>query len=260
MGHIRLGPLLATKRWREVIAALGGGDNVSEIAGSAALAAESGLKIAAVDPLVLYSLSLLAEIPLAARGPEFVQDLQALGLDIAGAPSLVELTAALSKAVDAKAFEIGERSDLGEIGQMAAIESVSRVVGAALPSLFEPTAEDVRHAVGRLASGNGFALLARCFFAELTERTLNFYLSRALPDHVGPTARFEDDAGRIRFSNDVARHCWEAAEIVETFSGGWYGKTVYQEGGLTPDKIKGFSAFALQKVRRELKVRRDAGQ
>lgn len=260
MGHIRLGPLLATKRWRDVIAALEGGGNVSEIAASATLAAEGGLKIAAVDPLVLYSLSLLTEIPLAARGPDYVRDLQALGLNVSSAPSLIELTSALSQAVDAKALKIGERSDLGEIGQMAAIESVNRIVGAALPSLFGPTAEDVRHAVGRLASGNGFALLARCFFAQVTERTLNFYLSRALPDHVGPAARFDDDAARVRFSNDIARHCWEAAEIVEKFSGGWYGKAVYQEGGLTPDKIKGFSAYALQKMRRELKVRRDAGQ
>ncbi len=260
MGHIRLGLLLATKRWREVVATLEGGGNVAEVAASAALAAEGGLKFAAGDPLVLFSLSLLTELPLAARGPEFVADLRALGLDVSDAPSLIELTAAFSRAVDEKAFELGGRSDLGEIGQMAAVESVNRVVGAALPSLFGPRTEDVQHAVGRLASGSGFALLARCFFAQLTERTLNFYLSRALPDHVGPGARFEDDAARQRFSNDLARHCWEAAEIVEAFAGGWYGKAVYQEGGITPAKLKGFSAYALRKIRSELKARRDAEQ
>ena len=258
MGHIRLGTLPATKRWRDVVATLEGGGNVAEVAVSATLAAEGGLKLAANDPLVLFSLSLLTEIPLAARGPEFVGDLRALGLDVPDAPSLIDLTSALSRAIDAKALALGERTDLGEIGQMAAIESVNRLVGAALPSLFGPTAEDVRHAVAGLASGKGFALLARCFFAQLTERTLNFYLSRALPDHIGPGARFDDSADQERFSHDLARHCWESAKIVEAFAGGWFGKTVYQEGGLTPEKTKGFSAYALQKIRSELKARRDA--
>lgn len=258
MGHIRLGPLPATKRWRDVIGALESGGNVAEVAASAALAAEGGLKLLAAEPLVLFSLKLLIEIPLAARGPQFIEDLRALGLDVPDAPSLIDTTSALSRAIDAKAHAMGQRSDLGEIGQMAAIESLNRLVGAALPSLFEPNPEDVRHAVAGLGSGHGFALLSRYFFTQLTERTLNFYLSRALPDHIGPSARFEDSANQRQFSHDLARHCWEAAEIVETYSGGWFGKTVYQEGGLTSEKIRRFAAYGLQKIRSELRARRDA--
>lgn len=260
MGHIRLGNLPKSKRWREVVAALAEGEDVANIAARAALASENALNQVGADPLVLHIVSLLTELPLAARGPAFVADLQELGLEVSGAPSLLEITSAFSDAVDEWAFEYGDRSDLGEIAHMAAVESLTRVAGANLPSLFEPTPDEVRHGLGRLASGQGFAALAQYFFAQLTERTLNYYLSRELPNHVGPSARFPTDRERQRFNDDLSRHCWEAARIVNAFAGGWYGKTVYQEGGLTPDKVRGFTSFALKKMRLELRKRRDAGE
>ena len=68
---------------------------------------------------------------------------------------------------------------------MAAVESLTAMVAPTLPSLFEPRPEEVQPAIGRLAGGDRFAALAREFFACLTQRSLDYYLSRELSNHIG---------------------------------------------------------------------------
>jgi hypothetical protein len=170
----------------------------------------------------------------------------------------MDVAAAFSGAVDRYARERKERTDLGEMAQMAAIESLTAIVGSTLPSLFGSTPEDVQREIGRLASGDRFSALSREFFARLMQRTLDYYLSRELSNHIGVNERFEDDVARAHFDEALAMHCREASRIVEAFSGGWYGKNEYQGDGLTPDTIRRFVPVAFKKMRAELRKRRDA--
>ena len=101
---------------------------------------------------------------------------------------------------------------------------------------------------------------AREFFARLTQRCLGYYLSRELSNHIGPGARFRDDKARFLFDDAIDQHCREASRIVEMFAGEWYGKNVYQDGGLTTDSIRRFAPVAFRKIRPELRKRRDADQ
>jgi hypothetical protein len=146
----------------------------------------------------------------------------------------MDVAAACSEAVDRHVRERGGRTDLGEMAQMAAVESLTAVVGPTLPSLFGPEPAEVQRAIGRYAGGDRFAALAREFFARLTGRSLDYYLSRELSSHTGAGERFADDAARARFDDALERHCREASRIVEDYAGGWYGKNVYQRDGLTP--------------------------
>ena len=141
---------------------------------------------------------------------------------------------------------------------MAAVESLTALVGPNLPSLFEPSPGDVQRAIGRFAGGARFGALAREFFARLTQRSLDYYLSRELSNHIGVGERFRDDAARSQFDDALDRHCREASRIVEEFAGGWYGKNVYQGDGLTPDAVRRFAPVAFKKIRDELRKRRDA--
>ena len=122
-----------------------------------AKAAETDLANASGDPAFLHAFWLLTQIPLAARGPEFAQDLRRLGLELPDQPGLMTIVGALSSAVDAHARERGGRTDLGEMAQMAAVESLVAVVAPTLPSLFGPSPQDVQRAVGRLARAIGSA-------------------------------------------------------------------------------------------------------
>jgi hypothetical protein len=258
MGHVRLGVLPKSRKWRQVVDELRLGASVSEIAALAADAAETSLQATAADPAFLHAFWLLTQTPLAARGPAFAEDLGRLGIMVADHPSLLDVVAAISAAVDRHARDQGGRTDLGEMAQMAAVESLTAVVAPALPSLFGPSPEDVQRAIGRLAGGGHFSTLAREFFTRLTQRTLDYYLSRELSNHIGAGERFRDDAARSRFNQALDQHCREASRIVEEFAGGWYGKNAYQGEGLTPDAVSRFAPIAFKKIRAELRKRRDA--
>jgi hypothetical protein len=258
MGHLQLGTLSQSKKWQQVVEELEIGADVGTIAGASAEAAEAALSGAAQDPVFTNALWLLTQIPLAARGPDYAKDLEALGLHLSDHPTLFDLTSAISVAIDNRARVTGGRTDLGEMAQLALIESLTAAVAPQLPSLFGPTPGDVRDAVGRLAGGDRFAKLARDFFSRLTHRCLDYYLSREMANHVGEGGRFADDGVRARFDAALGVHCYEAALIVEAFSGGWYGKNIYQGDGLTRDKVEAFAQYAFRKIRAELVRRRDA--
>jgi hypothetical protein len=153
MGHVRLGVLLKSRKWRQVVDELRIGASVGEIAALAADAAETSLQTAADDPAFVHAFWLLTQVPLAARGPAFAEDLARLGINVADPPSLMNVVGAISDAVDRHAREQGGRTDLGEMAQMAAVESLTAVVASALPSLFGPGPEEVQRAIGRLAGG-----------------------------------------------------------------------------------------------------------
>ncbi len=258
MGHVRLGVLSKSRKWTQVVDELRLGADIDAVAASAADAAEASLHAASNDPAFLHAFWLLTQIPLAARGPEFASDLRRLGVQVPDQPSLMDVVGAISSAVDRDARVQGARTDLGEMAQMAAVESLMALVGPNLPSLFEPSPAEVQRAIGRFASGDRFSTLAREFFARLTQRSLDYYLSRELSNHIGPGERFRDDAARSQFDDALDQHCREAARIVEEFAGGWYGKNVYQGDGLTPGIVRRFAPVAFKKIRAELRKRRDA--
>jgi hypothetical protein len=259
MGHQRLGKLPATRKWNAVVALIAGGAHAAEVAAAAAGAAEASLSRAADDPALRHAFYLLARVPLAAREPSFGAALRELGLDVGGAPTLVDIGTAMVAAVDRVGRSGGRRTDLGEMATLTAGESLMALAGRAGPGLFGPShaAEEALEGLRSLSTERGFALLARDFFARLTRRCLDYFLSRVLADHVGVARRFASIKDHHQFEVALARHCREVSLIVEEFAGGWHGKAEF-EGGITPTKAGGFVHVAFGKVRRELRIRSEA--
>ena len=228
MGHIRLGRLPRTRKWQQVVALLGGNAPLADVAAASAAAAESGLRLAHADPALGHSFWLLTQIPLAARSGDFVGSLHKLGIRVGAEPTLIAVVGAFSEAVDRHLRRIGGRSDLGEIAQLAAAESLSVVAGTGIPSLFEPTASDVKLALGRLAAPDRFATLAREFFGRLSRRYLDYFVSRELSNYVGPGRRLASIDAHTAFDAALERHSHETSQIVEAFAGGWYSKTRFK--------------------------------
>jgi hypothetical protein len=227
---------------------------IDEVASASAEAAKSALRDAFADPALTQTVWLLTQLPLAARSANFGSALQGLGLRIDPEPRLLELVGALGEAVDRHAARVGGRTDLGELAQQAAAESLTAIVGQTLPSLFTPTPEEVRKAVGRLAAKDRYGELAREFFANLTRRYLDYYLSRELSQHVGPQQRLPTTAHHVDFNQALELHCREASRIVEDFAGSWYTKTQF-EGSITPERARRFAFVALRKIVAELERR-----
>jgi hypothetical protein len=177
VGHKHLIRIPATKKWNQVVELLAGGADLETIAAAAAEAAESSLPKASKDPALVRAFWLLTQIPLAARTQDFGGSLRRLGVETGPSPGLVEVVGAFTAAIDRHVGRTGGRTDLGEMAQLAAAESLSSFVGRDLPGLFGTTPDDVKLAVGRFSGKGRFADLARDFFSRLTFRCLDYYLS-----------------------------------------------------------------------------------
>jgi len=258
MGHVRLGTLPKTLKWQQVVGLIAEGADVARIAAASADAAEHGLERASADQAFAHAFWLLTQIPQAARQTDFADQLKRLGLEVSGKPTLLEIVGAFTNAVDLGVREAGKRTDLGEMAQHAAAETLTSLVGRELPSLFGPTAGDVQQAFAKLGTSDRFSVLARDFFSRLATRSLGYFLSRELSKHVGPNKRFTAIGEHSDFNAALDLHCREASRIIKEFSGGWYGKTLFQEGGISPEKASQFAHIAFKKLRAELRKRRDA--
>lgn len=260
MGHIRLGNLPRTRKWLQVVGLIGAGADTAQVANATITAAEKGLELAAKDAGLRETIWLLSQLPLAARSEDFVDALRRADVDVSSAPTLMEIVGAVSDAIDCKLQKSGGRTDLGEMAQMAAAETISEVIGSRTQSLFGTTPDDVKQEFSKLATNKQFSGFARNFFSRLTEKYVNYFLSRAVTYHLGEGNRFSTLAQQSEFSHALNLHCKQAAFIVEEFSGGWFSKTNWEKAGISRKDAAGFAHVAMKKISAELKegAREDA--
>jgi hypothetical protein len=255
MGHIRLGKLPRTRRWDQVVALLHHGATAPQIARATIRAAETGLHGSADDIGLRESFWLLTQIPLAARSSSFGAGLRAAGMNVGDQPTLMEITSAFSEAIDSRLMHSsGHKTDLGEMAEMAALETLTLIAGNRASSIFATTPDDVRVVFAGLATVSQFGQLSRSFFARLTERSLGYFLSRELANHVGDDRRFATLAQKSEFEEAFRHHCNEAALIVEAFSGEWLSKTNYKNSSISRSDAAGFIHVAIRKMCDELKA------
>lgn len=255
MGHVRLGALEKTREWTQVVELLAAGSDVSELAAAVAVAAEDDLISARGDPVLGSTVWLLTQLPLAARSDRFAAELTSLGFAPGNEQSLLGIVAGFSGAVESQISGTAGHTDLGELARQAASESLTSLVGAQMPGLFGTDPDNLRIELAKFATKDRFARLARDFFARLTHKTIDYYLSRVLADHVGPDRAFATLEDQSRFRSALELHCREASEIIEQFAGGWFSKANFQRR-LTREATQNFSDYALKKVRDELRARR----
>lgn len=257
MGHQHLGTLPSSKKWQQVVELISGGADIEDVAAATSAAAERQMVDASNDPAVKHAVWLLTQIPTAARKDNFASELRKLGLRINDRPTLLEIAAAMTDAVDGYVRRSGRRTDLGEMAQLSAVESLNAIAGGELPDLFEATPEKTRSALAGLGTVKQFAVLARDFFSRLSRRQLSYFLSRELAQHVGVNSRFQTIREHRDFEAALDLHCREASRIIKEFSGEWFSKHTH-EGGIDRAKAGRFAHVAFKKLREELRHRRGA--
>lgn len=257
MGHQHLGTLPRSRKWREVVELIGAGANVRDVAAATSLAAERQMADASNDPAVKHAVWLLTQIPIAAAQDNFGPELRKLGLVVGDNPTLLEIATAMSGAVDRYVTRQGGRTDLGEMAQLSALETLNAIGGRELPDLFGRDVNRTKLALRGLGTVKQFAVLARDFFSRLTTRQLQYFLSRELAKHVGLNARFRSLREHLEFERALDLHCREASRIIKEFSGQWFSKHTY-EGGISESNAGHFAHVAFKKMREELGQRRNA--
>ena len=253
MGHIRLGNLPRTRYWQQVVALIEGGAHVRQIANATIVAAEKVLVQASRDKGLVETVWLLTKLPLAAKGTDFVQELLRSGLDVPHSPTLMDVISGFSEAIDGTMVNNGGRTDLGEMAQMAGSETIAEIIGTQTQNVFGTTSEDVRNAFSKYSTNKQFGIFAKDFFGRLTNKLLAYFVSRAVHDHVGEGRRFQTLAQHNAFTSALTTHSLEAAEIVGDFSGGWFSKTNWENGGISKKDAERFAHVAMNKILSELK-------
>jgi hypothetical protein len=212
------------------------------------------LGFAAKDDGAVETIWLLTKLPLAARSKDFAQALRDCGLSVSDSPGLMEIVGAVADAIDAKMPNCKGRTDLGEMAQMAAAETLTEVVGQRTKTLFGTTPDDVQQAFSKLATSMQFSIFAKDFFARFTNKCMNYFLSRALAHNIGEGQRFTTLSQQAEFTKALETHCREAARIVEEFSGDWFSKKNWEtRGGITREDTAAFAGYAMKKLVDELK-------
>ena len=254
MGHIRNQYAPQTIAWLRVVESLAEGGNIALVAEATAVAASKGLGLAKTDAGVTYTVWLLARIVKASRDDNFLQSLTTLGISLPDSPGATDLVAAYSECVDRHLSRQHNRTDLGEMAQLAGTEALASLVGAKSGTLFGESEASLKDAVRAFSTSDGFAKLAHSFFARVTERYLGYHLSRELSQHVGQNQRFADPDAHSEFLQRMRGHSREVASIVREFAGGWFSKSSY-ETGLSEESVQGFVSYALTKIRGEIQDR-----
>lgn len=255
MGHIHLGVLPQSRKWRDVIDLLSGEATPDIVIAASARAAERDLLHAAQDPVFVESVRLLLLIPFAARSKNFGNALRAEGLKFTGEINLFSLVNAAMTLLDAVRRAESPCSDLGELSARALARTLGDCIGGELPGLFEVTPADVQLTARKLSYSKGIAFVCRSFFGALVGTTLSYWLDRDLPLHVGAGQRFESVAARGAFDIALRQYSSEATRIIQEFSGGWYGKALHEKGTIGTQDAKVFGAVALKKICAELQTK-----
>jgi hypothetical protein len=260
MGHNRLGTLPDTAPWRRVVALIADNADVAAVARGTTTAALDGLEMAKGDAGLIHSFWLLTQVAVASRQADYREGLRRAGILVAASsPDLFEVVSGFSDAVDRYLDRKHRRTDIGEMGQLAAVESLTSLLRQRSSHLFEPSPADVRRAARELSTQRGFGTLAHDFFARFKQSFLTYHLGRELANHVGGNGRFVDQDEHDQFVEHLRTHCREAAGIMQEFAGDWYSKGNY-EGGITPVKARNFVNYTLVKLQKELAIRGNRGE
>lgn len=255
MGHIRLGRLPKTLRWREVVALLDAPASTAEVAGITARAAERRLRELSDDATFGYPLWLLVRVTWAARGDHFREDIANLGIAIPEEVTPLGAVSALSAHVRDETVNWAERDHFSEIALQSFQQALSETVAREGISLFGGSFEDVQRAFRTYSTRARFGELARRFFAAFMSRTLLGFVDREVANHVGAERKLTNVSESAEFLDALSRHVWQTAAIVEEFAGDWYSRHNWEsKGQVSPQETQQFLAYALTKLRSELRL------
>lgn len=261
MGHQRLGKLPAFKMLPDIIKYLvSGGTPTAELVNQVTEFGRDALKAALSDKVFIEALWLLISLPQAAAEKNSAESLAAIGVRDANLSSVSDVLVAYDQCLErAQRTHHSHSTDLGEIARQAGLSALGEALSSSLPSLWAPTANDIRTSLAALKGTEQFSALAHGFYSKFVERVIHYYVDRNLHKMVGADRVARSVHDLRAFNESIRRHCDEAALIMRAFSRDWLGKNHYKDGKqISKDDVKRFSAHAVDKIRIELDIRKGA--
>ncbi|MBI4030872.1 MAG: hypothetical protein HY370_04290 [Proteobacteria bacterium] len=262
MGHVRLGKLPTSQKWKEIIALLGDdGTSAQALAEAVANAAIAGLEKAANDKTLVAVYQMLVDIPQAAKEKDFQAALKKIGIDVPQNPTLDNIAEGMAKTIDAISAKNGLRTDLGTMAKQSAISTFLEMSDNASQTLWGSNTDDMQSGIASFTDTARFGELSQRFHADLSHRILNYHLDREMPRHVSVTGRFPTIADMNVFQAGLRKHCMESSMIMRPFARDWLGKQYSSQAkdGSRPKmdakKSAGFIYVSMNKIAKEQRQR-----
>lgn len=254
MGHIRLGRLPRTTRWKQVVEALGDfGASLPEIIKLTSYASEKVLTNSKNIDGLAHCYWLFTNIAQASRQGNFIENLNNLGINIAPTDSGVKILKEIFSTASSNLKENGNISILDQIAVDSFKNAIHNTISQEATSLFGCDAESIQKALQKYSTSTQVAYLGREYFSQYMYNSFSFTLEKELANSLSSDGRFQNSNDIQQFNQKLKQYCWEVSKIVEEFSGGWYGKHSFEGDISSKSKTKDFTSYAMTKLLSEVK-------
>ena len=255
MGHIRVGRLPKTKPWAGLFDLLQGGDvNAGPMAQATAEAAQQELAALESDRRINYCFWFLVRLVTAARGDDFVGELDRLGLKNVSFTSGLGFVQQVARTVEKELRKRGQPTVFSRMAEMSLRQVLSKNLVQQSHTLFGTGQEEIQAACRAISTQQNFGRVARDFFATFMSRTIRYVTDKEMSNHVGTSEPMASSEQVLNFEEALNRHCHETAKIVEEFAAGWFSKHNWESNNdISEKEAAGFTAYALEKLQMDLR-------
>lgn len=266
MGHLRIGSLPRTTKWCAVVEAVNefsGISNLSsvQIADQTLEASSRSLRQLPNDLAIQRCFQFLLALSVAGKSINVHDAATEIGLKIEGKPTKLQLAKSLRlwlNEIESKSYN----PEFASLARKATADTIAAWINdhSETPQLNLFSGTDDPYKPWRDASnGRGFCELSRLFFANFTERYLNYFLSRTASSQLKTLQERENFSSAINTNADlISTHAFETSKIVQSFSAGWFNKNTSEKTIPSLDNIKGFLSYSFEKIREEFRRQKEA--
>ena len=267
MGHLRIGGLPRTKKWRDVIAAISdvsgaGGTFTDEIAEKTLDASKQILRKLPYDESVKSCFQFLVALAVSGQASDVKEAAQSLGINIEAQPTKLQLSKSLRDWLD-KQSPLQGNPEFGNLARQATVDTLADWLNQHLTtpqlSLFAQS-EDPYQPWRQASDGRGFCELSRTFFSNFIARYLKYFISRTASAQLQTlSARENFETAISRNVDNISQHAFETSKLVQSFSAGWFNRNAI---GKMPSiaETEGFLRHSFEKIREEFRRVRETGQ
>lgn len=254
MGHQRLGRLPMHKSWLGVIKTLGSDEGAAAaVAIAAAKAAEGALQESANDPGVWYPFWIITQLVATARDSQsFGGLLSQLNISKDQCDTALDLVSALVRHVEDETQKRPTRNAFSELAADAFQAAISTIVRQHSESLFGTTSETAREAFSENATSTGFADLARQYLGGYFGKSLAYFVSYEISNHIGRNQRFKSIDEAELFNRALYTYAKDVSLLVKDFGKGWYSKSLWEKGEISQRDARRFLHIAMRKFGQQL--------
>ncbi len=219
MGNSRYGALAKTRNWLKVVELLADEQaTVGEVATETITAARHAILTLQRDRLLAHCGFLLTHLAWEARNQRLTEFLNEVGIPSAEIQNRSDLISALARYFTERRQEFGNITALSEVTESAFLETIQRTLSGSTQSLFEAGIDEIESAFKACSTPRGFSEATVQFFSSFLRRTLRYFLSKEIPNHIGLARRFESLDAVAEFDKGVDRFSSENAKILSQYS------------------------------------------